>query len=96
MCPKAQVACPLQLIYANIHLIFVDRNIFYRFNVCFNFISIFSMTEFVCGTCLMTTFNNDGICLWHMSDDNFQQVFNDVDPSINYEFGLCFHSKTIF
>ena len=38
------------VVYANIHLIFVETNIIYSFSVCFSFYS---------------RFIDDGICLWH-------------------------------
>ena len=64
------------VVYANIHLIFVETNIIYSFNVCFSFYS---------------RFIDDGICLWHASDDDFRvfsQAFNDVDPSIRFIWSL--------
>ena len=60
------------VVYANIHLIFVETNIIYSFNVCFR---------------LNSRFIDDGICLWHASDEDFivfSRAFNDIDPSIKY------------
>ena len=86
-CPEVSASPFLQLIgtamgtsfavvYANIHLIFVETNIIYSFNVCFSF---------------YFRFIDDGICLWHKSDEIFQvfsQAFNDVDPSIKFIWSL--------
>jgi hypothetical protein len=60
------------VVYANIHLFFVETNIVYSFNVCYSF---------------YYRFIDDGICLWHGSDENFEifsQSFNAVDPSIRF------------
>jgi hypothetical protein len=63
------------VVYASIHLIFVETNIIYSFNVCYS---------------LYSRFIDDGICLWKTSDEDFtlftvfSQAFNDVDPSIKY------------
>ena len=71
------------VVYANIHLIFVETNIIYSFNVCFSF---------------YFRFIDDGICLWHKSDEIiqvFSQAFNDVDPSIKFIWSLL-SPRTIF
>jgi hypothetical protein len=66
----------LAVVYANIHLIFLGTNIIYSFNVCFS---------------LYFRFIDEGICLWHHSDEGFQifsQAVNDVDPSIKFIWSL--------
>jgi hypothetical protein len=71
------------VVYANIHLIFVETNIIYSFPDCFR---------------LYSRFIDDGICLWHASDEDFtvfSQAFNDVDPSIKYIWSLL-SSRAIF
>ena len=63
---------PFAVVYASIHLIFVETNIIYSYNVCFSF---------------YFRFIDDGICLWHGSDEDFQtfsQAFNTVDPTIRF------------
>jgi len=60
------------VVYANSHLIFVETNIVYSFIACYS---------------LYDRFLDDGICLWHGSDEDFQifsQAFNTVDPSIKF------------
>ena len=60
------------VVYANSHLIFVEPNIVYSFIACYS---------------LYDRFLDDGICLWHGSDEDFQiysQAFNTVDPSIKF------------
>ena len=54
------------VVYANIHVIYVETNIVYSFNVCFSF---------------YFRFIDDGINLWHGSDEDFQifsEAFNTV------------------
>jgi hypothetical protein len=60
------------VVYANSHLIFVETNIVYSLIACYS---------------LYDRFFDDGICLWHGSDEDFQtfsQAFNTVDPSIKF------------
>ena len=60
------------VVYANIHLICIETEIIYSFNVCFRF---------------YFRFIDDGITLWHGSDEDFQvfsQAFNSIDPTIRF------------
>jgi hypothetical protein len=60
------------VVYANIHLIFVETNIVYSFNICHRF---------------YFRFIDDGIVLWHGSDGDFvtfSGAFNSVDPLIKF------------
>ena len=55
------------VVYANIHLFFVETNIVYSFNVCYSF---------------YYRFIDDGICLWHGSDENFEIFSQYCQPSL--------------
>ena len=74
---------PFAVVYANIHMFFIETEIMYSFSQCVR---------------LYSRFLDDGITFWEGSDEDFavfSNAFNQVDSSIRFIWSDCSKSAAM-